>query len=162
MQKLKRWVDYEIIMPLVMFVFAVTFYLDVRNKPRFGRLFPQLICIILIALLIYVLVKTIMKKFKEENVIAPEYPPAKQKLSKSIGMKRLIFTVMMFLYYIGIRLIGYMLATFVFMVASMAVLGYRKKLVIFMASVIFLSVVYAFFVGGFDFVLPQGSLLKLL
>ena len=162
-EKLKKLVDYEVIMPVILFIFALTYLIDVSGNPRTGRLFPQLVCILMLLLLARMIIVSIMKKLASETgtVKAKGVEKAtKSEFIERIGLVRFTFIVMLFLYYLAILLIGYVYSTFVFTVTTMIVFGYRKMKVVLLVSVIFLLVIYVFFVLGFDFVLPQGYLIK--
>lgn len=161
--KLKKLVDYEIIMPVIMFIFALTYLIDVSDKPRTGRLFPEIICIVMLLLLARLVVVNIVKKIKstaEDVEVADEGKAAKLPFSERKGWRLLTFIVMMFLYYLAILLVGYFYSTFLFTVSTMLVLGYKRKFVILTVSVLFLVMIYVFFVLGFHFVLPQGLLFE--
>ena len=162
-EKLKKLVDYEVIMPVIIFIFGLTYLIDVSDNPRTGRLFPQLVCILMLLLLARMIIVSIMKKLASATgvveVIGVE-KAAKTRFLERTGLMVFTFIIMLFLYYLAILLVGYVVSTFVFTVTTMLVLGYRKKKVVLLVSVIFLLVIYVFFVLGFDFVLPQGYLIK--
>ncbi len=162
-EKLKKLVDFEVIMPVVLFVFALTYLMDVSGNPRAGRLFPQIVCIVMLLLLVRMLIVSIRKRLATATRAVEATGgenAAKRRFSERTGLVVFTFMVMLFLYYLAILLVGYVYSTFVFTVTTMLVLGYRKMKVVLLASVIFLLVIYAFFVLGFNFVLPQGYLIK--
>ena len=169
-QKWKRWVDLELIMPLLMLALAIAFFIDVNDQPRFGRLFPQAVSVLLVVFLARSIILDIMKKLKIEKAFAAQAAekseiaepedtqPKKRKISEYPDLMRLIFIIMLFIYYQGIIMLGYMLSTAIFMVVTMVVLGYRKWLAILLTTAVFMLVVHGFFVEGFNFVLPRGTL----
>lgn len=162
-EKLKKLVDYEVIMPVIMFIFALTYLIDVSDNLRTGRLFPQLVCIIMLLLLARIIIVNIMRKLVSETGAVEVTGVGKAVKSRFIERKGLVlftFIVMLFLYYLAILLVGYVYSTFVFTVTAMLVLGYKEKKVVLLVSVIFLLVIYVVFVLGFDFVLPQGYFIK--
>ena len=162
-EKLKKLVDYEVIMPVIIFIFALTYLMDVSGNPRTGRLFPQVVCIVMLLLLARMIIVSIMKKLASETraiEVTGVEKAAKSGFIERIGLVRFTFIVMLFLYYLAILLVGYVYSTFVFTVTTMLVLGYKKKKVVLLVSVIFLLVMYVFFVLGFNFVLPQGYFMK--
>ena len=162
-EKLKKLVDYEVIMPVILFIFALTYLIDVSDNPRIGRLFPQVVCIVMLLLLARMIIVSIMKKLASETravEVTGVEKAAKRRFLERTGLMVFTFIIMLFLYYLAILLIGYVYSTFVFTVTTMIVFGYRKMKVVLLVSVIFLLVIYAFFVLGFDFVLPQGYLIK--
>ncbi|PKM89449.1 MAG: hypothetical protein CVU87_05415 [Firmicutes bacterium HGW-Firmicutes-12] len=163
-EKLKKLIDYEVIMPAIMIIFALSYFINVSDNPRTGRLFPQIICIIMLLLLVRIIIVNIKSKLISETgsveVTGVEETVKSKKFTERKGLVLFTFIVMMFLYYLAILLVGYIYATFIFVVTSMLVLGYKNKKVILLVTVIFLLVIYVFFVLGFHFVLPQGSLIK--
>lgn len=161
-EKLKKLINFEVIMPVIMFIFALTYFLDMSDKPMTGRLFPQVVCVVLLLLLARVMIVNIAKKLASETraVEVAAVKAEKVKFSERKGLELFTFIAMMFIYYFAILLVGYVYSTFVFVIASMLVLGYKNKKAILLVSVIFLLVIYVFFVLGFHFVLPQGSFIK--
>jgi hypothetical protein len=150
-KKWKNLIDYEVIMPLVFMLFAITYYVDVMDKRYVGRVMPQIVCVLMIILLARILFMAVRKKLALDQ----ERGQIFDKNARTL----LVFVAMLFLYYYVILLIGYVYATLIYIPATMLALGYRKKMVIAMSTILFLGVIYLFFVVGFNFVLPQGSLI---
>jgi len=162
-EKLKKLVDYEVIMPVIIFIFGLTYFIDVSDNPRTGRLFPQLVCILMLLLLARMIIVSIMKKLASATgavEVTGLERAAKRRFLERTGLMVFTFIIMLFLYYLAILLVGYVVSTFVFTVTTMLVLGYKKKKVVLVVSVISLLVIYVFFVLGFNFVLPQGYFIK--
>jgi hypothetical protein len=150
-KKWKNLIDYEVIMPLVFMIFAVTYYIDVMDKRYVGRILPQIVCVIMIILLARILIVSIRKKLALDQ----ERGQIFDKHARTL----LVFVAMLFLYYYVILLIGYVYATLIYIPTTMLALGYKKKMVIVISTILFLGIIYLFFVVGFNFVLPQGSLI---
>jgi hypothetical protein len=148
-KKWKNLIDYEVIMPLVFMIFAVTYYIDVMDKRYVGRIMPQIACVIMIVLLARILFNAVRKKLALDQ----ERGQIFDKNARTL----LVFVAMLFLYYYVILLIGYVYATLIYIPTTMLALGYKKKMVIVTSTVLFLGFIYLFFVVGFNFVLPQGS-----
>lgn len=150
--KCRNLIDFNVIMPLAFMIFALTYYIDVMDKRYVGRLLPQICCVVMIVLLARILFVNVKKRLASDEV--------RDKIVDEKGRMLLIFIAMLFLYYYAILLIGYIYATLLYIPVTMFALGYRNKKVALLTTVVFVAVIYAFFVGGFNFVLPQGSLIQ--
>jgi putative tricarboxylic transport membrane protein len=151
--------DTEVVMLLVMFVFVAAFIIDVRDNPRAGRLFPTYVGLVTFLLLAIESVIT----FRKRKRAALEAAPRPAEPIKEAGRLRAAnivakFVLLIFFYYLAILAIGYLYASFLFLMGTMWLLGIRKKMVILAITVGTLAVIYMVFVWGFTFVLPSGEL----
>jgi putative tricarboxylic transport membrane protein len=151
--------DTEVVMLLVMFVFVAAFIIDVRDNPRAGRLFPTYVGLVTFLLLAIESVIT----FRKRKRAALEAAPRPAEPIKEAGRLRAAnivakFVLLIFFYYLAILAIGYVYASFLFLMGTMWLLGIRKKMVILAITVGTLAVIYMVFVWGFTFVLPSGEL----
>jgi putative tricarboxylic transport membrane protein len=151
--------DTEIVMLLVMFVFVVAFIIDVRDNPRAGRLFPSYLGLVTLILLSIESVITFRKRKRASLEAAPR-PAEPVKEADRRGPANIVvkFVLLIFLYYLAILAIGYLYASFLFLVVTMWMLGIRKKMVILAITVGTLAAIYIVFVWGFTFLLPGGQL----
>lgn len=150
--------DTEVVMLVVMFVFVVAFIIDVRNNPRAGRLFPTYVGLVTLILLAIESVITFRRR-KKTAVEAASRPAEPAKAAGRQGAANIVakFVLIVFLYYLAILGIGYLYASFLFLVVTMWMLGIRKKMVILAITVGTLAVIYIVFVWGFTFLLPDGK-----
>jgi hypothetical protein len=159
LKKLSRALgDYEILMLVVMFIFAFAFIVNVQDNPRAGRLFPTYIGFVtlgLIAIEAIILFRKKRNAARESGAVST--PGEGDDLS---GQKGIVakFVVLIFLYYLAILGIGYYLASLLFLAIIMYVLGIRSKIEILLITLGTLAVVYAVFAWGFGFLLPAGLL----
>jgi putative tricarboxylic transport membrane protein len=151
--------DTEVVMLLVMFVFVVAFIIDVRDNPRAGRLFPTYVGLVTFILLAIESLITFRKR-KRASLEATPRPaePIKRAGQRGTGNIVVRFVVLTFLYYLAILAVGYLYASFLFLVVTMWLLGIRKKMMILAIAVGTLAAIYMVFVWGFTFVLPSGEL----
>lgn len=155
----KALADYEVVMLLVMFVFVVAFMIDVRDNPRAGRLFPFYVGVVTLVLLAI----ESMITFRRRKSVALEAAPRPTTPGERTPPRRSAnivakFVLITFLYYLAILGIGYLYASFLFLVVTMWMLGIRKKMVILAITVGTLAAIYLVFVWGFTFLLPSGTL----
>jgi putative tricarboxylic transport membrane protein len=151
--------DTEVVMLVVMFVFVVAFIIDVRDNPRAGRLFPTYVGLVTFILLAIESLITFRKR-KRASLEAGPRPEEPVKVAGPRGKANIVvkFVLLIFLYYLAIWAIGYLYASFLFLLITMWMLGIRKKMVILAIAVGTLAVIYVLFVWGFTFVLPSGEL----
>jgi len=146
-------------MLLVMFVFVVAFIIDVRDNPRAGRLFPTYVGLVTFILLAIESVITFRKRKRVALEAAPQpVEPVKGASPREAANIVAKFVLIIFLYYLAILAIGYLYASFLFLVITMWMLGIRKKMVILAITFGTLAVIYMVFVWGFTFLLPSGKL----
>jgi len=98
---------------------------------------------------IALIIQAIMKK------MAPDPIPGK------IGFV-ILFAGWLVVYLIGIQNAGYYLSTFIFLVVSMFVLGYRRYVVIITVAIAWLVFSYFVFSKFLYIPLPEGPLMRLL
>jgi putative tricarboxylic transport membrane protein len=155
----KALADSEIVMLLVMFVFVVAFIINVRDNPRAGRLFPTYVGLVTFILLAIESVITFRKRKRVALEAAPQ-PVEPVKGASPRGAANIVakFVLIIFLYYLAILAIGYLYASFLFLVITMWMLGIRKKMMILAITFGTLVVIYMVFVWGFTFLLPSGKL----
>ena len=151
--------DTEVVMLLVMFVFVVAFIIDVRDNPRAGRLFPTYVGLVTFILLAVESVITLRKRKRAALEAAPR-PVESANQAGRRGATNIVakFVLLIFLYYLAILAIGYVWASFLFLVVIMWMLGIRKKFVILAVTVGTLAAIYIVFVWGFSFLLPGSQL----
>lgn len=70
------------------------------------------------------------------------------------------FTVAIVLYMLALQPVGFLVASYVFLVASMRLLGSRRWLLNLVIAAVALAAVYVIFQTVFSVVLPSGSLLR--
>jgi putative tricarboxylic transport membrane protein len=151
--------DTEVVMLVVMFVFVVAFIIDVRDNPRAGRLFPTYVGLVTFILLAIESLITFRKRKRASLEAAPRpAEPIKRAGQRGAGNIVAKFVLLIFLYYLAILAIGYLYASFLFLVVTMWMLGIRKKMVLLAIAVGTLAAIYIVFVWGFTFVLPTGEL----
>jgi hypothetical protein len=159
LKKLSRALgDYEVLMLVVMAIFAFAFIVNVQDNPRAGRLFPTYIGMVTLALIAIESIVIFRKKRKaareSDALSAPERGDGVS------GQKGLVakFIASTFLYYLAILGIGYYLASVVFLAIIMYILGIKSKLEILLITLGTMAVLYVVFAWGFGFILPTGFL----
>ena len=73
-------------------------------------------------------------------------------------MQLVLFTVLIFVYMLGMEYIGFLLASYVFLAASMYLLGSRRVLLNLGISALVLACIFIVFQTAFSVVLPAGTL----
>lgn len=83
---------------------------------------------------------------------------AQQFVRKVTPLQLVAFSVLIFLYMIGMEYIGFLLASYVFLAASMYLLGSRRVGLNLVISLLVLAAIFVVFRTAFSVVLPAGSL----
>jgi putative tricarboxylic transport membrane protein len=82
-----------------------------------------------------------------------------QQFGRKVTPVQLIaFTVLIFLYMLGMEYIGFLLASYLFLAVSMYLLGSRRVLLNLVISLLVLVAIFIVFRTAFSVVLPAGSL----
>ncbi len=82
-----------------------------------------------------------------------------QQFGRKVTPVQLIaFTVLIFLYMLGMEYIGFLLASYLFLAASMYLLGSRRVVLNLVISFLVLVAIFIVFRTAFSVVLPAGSL----
>ena len=82
-----------------------------------------------------------------------------QQFGRKVTPVQLIaFTVLIFLYMLGMEYIGFLLASYIFLAASMYLLGSRRVGLNLLISLLVLAAIFIVFRTAFSVVLPAGSL----
>ncbi|MCU0924863.1 MAG: tripartite tricarboxylate transporter TctB family protein [Hydrogenophaga sp.] len=82
-----------------------------------------------------------------------------QQFGRKVTPVQLIaFTVLIFLYMLGMEYIGFLLASYLFLAVSMYLLGSRRVLLNLAISLLVLVAIFIVFRTAFSVVLPAGSL----
>ncbi|MDO9146817.1 MAG: tripartite tricarboxylate transporter TctB family protein [Hydrogenophaga sp.] len=82
-----------------------------------------------------------------------------QQFGRKVTPVQLIaFTVLIFLYMLGMEYIGFLLASYLFLAMSMYLLGSRRVLLNLTISLLVLVAIFVVFRTAFSVVLPAGSL----
>jgi putative tricarboxylic transport membrane protein len=83
---------------------------------------------------------------------------AQQFVRKVTPLQLIAFSVLIFLYMLGMEYIGFLLASYVFLAASMYLLGSRRVVLNLLISLLVLAAIFVVFRTAFSVVLPAGSL----
>ena len=83
---------------------------------------------------------------------------AQQFVRKVTPLQLVAFTVLIFLYMLGMEYIGFLLASYIFLAASMYLLGSRRVGLNLVISLVVLAAIFIVFRSAFSVVLPAGSL----
>ena len=93
---------------------------------------------------------------------APEVPPgsslARQFLHRVLPLPIVLFTVLIVVYMLALEPVGFVISSFVFLVASMFALGSRRILFTIVIAAVSLAAIYVIFETAFSVVLPEGVL----
>jgi putative tricarboxylic transport membrane protein len=82
-----------------------------------------------------------------------------QQFGRKVTPVQLVaFTVLIFLYMMGMEVIGFLLASYIFLAASMYLLGSRRIGLNLLISLLVLAAIFIVFRTAFSVVLPAGSL----
>ncbi len=82
-----------------------------------------------------------------------------QQFGRKVTPVQLIaFTVLIFLYMLGMEYIGFLIASYLFLTASMYLLGSRRVVLNLFISAAVLAAIFIVFRTAFSVVLPAGSL----
>jgi hypothetical protein len=146
--------DHEVLMLVVMAVFAAAFVINVQDNPRAGRLFPTVIGLITLGL-IAVESAVVFRNRKRGQAETGTSETEGTRPPKGLVLK---FVALIFLYYLAILLTGYLFASFLFSVLIMWFLGIESKVEILLVSLGTVIALYLIFVWGFSFILPAGTL----
>lgn len=99
-------------------------------------------------------VKTARKKLNLENGEST----AQQFVRKITPLQLVLFTVLIFLYMLGMEFIGFLLASYLFLALSMYLLGSRRVVLNLLISALVLAGIFIVFRTAFSVILPAGSL----
>jgi len=149
--------DYEVLMLVVMSVFVISFMINVKDNPRAGRLFPTYIGLVTLCLIAIESIIT-FKKRRKGPAASEDALPEKGERNVDWPQHGLVakFVGLIFLYYIGILAVGYLIASLLFLLITMYILGVKSKMEILLISLGTLAVIYVVFTWGFSFILPTG------
>ena len=81
-----------------------------------------------------------------------------QFVRKVTPLQLVAFTVLILLYMVGMEYVGFLLASYVFLAASMYLLGSRRVLLNLGVSALVLAAIFIVFQTAFSVVLPAGTL----
>jgi putative tricarboxylic transport membrane protein len=82
-----------------------------------------------------------------------------QQFGRKVTPVQLIaFSVLIFLYMMGMEIIGFLLASYIFLALSMYLLGSRRVGLNLLISLLVLAAIFIVFRAAFSVVLPAGSL----
>ncbi|WP_439518584.1 tripartite tricarboxylate transporter TctB family protein [Hydrogenophaga sp.] len=99
-------------------------------------------------------VKTARKKLHLENGEST----VQQFVRKITPLQLVLFSVLIFLYMLGMEFIGFLLASYLFLALSMYLLGSRRVLLNLLISALVLAAIFIVFRTAFSVILPAGSL----
>jgi hypothetical protein len=156
--KKKSWIDplvnYDVIMPVLLICFVITFIINVFDLPTVAKRMPLLVGFITLFFLVIEAVRAVRKALgasvESENII---------KSIKFLDNKALQFVCVMFLYGVGIYAFGYLVPTAVMLMVTIRMLGEKRISRILLVSAGFLAVFYLTFIGLFGLYMPKGVFL---
>ena len=77
---------------------------------------------------------------------------------KVTPLQLVLFTALIVLYMLGMEVVGFLVASYLFLVASMFLLGSRRVVLNLLVSLLVLAAIFVVFRTAFSVVLPAGSL----
>ena len=137
------------IIAIAFILIAMSFILGSMNLPADAKLYPLILSILLAALSILLFV-TSHKKSKTDNSPNPLLLLVKHYKHFSI----LIIGYILFI--VGLSILGFAPACFLFLIIIQYLLGYKKKSVLLVNSAIFTLVIYFCFSSLLNVPLPNG------
>ncbi|MCF8094427.1 MAG: tripartite tricarboxylate transporter TctB family protein [Desulfobacteraceae bacterium] len=128
------WIDIAVI------AVSTGLFLMTLGYPRMASTFPRLVLTMIFVVAIIDLIVTLRSK-EEANTLSGE-----ERAEVRIAMKRVIhLAALMFIFFFFMIFIGYILGTFLFIILSGIVLGYRKKVQLLISAIIITASVYIIF-----------------
>ncbi len=101
---------------------------------------------------------SVLKTARAKLNLASGETLAQQFVRKITPVQLIAFSALIFLYMLGMEYIGFLLASYIFLAASMFLLGSRRVLFNLGISALVLASVFIVFQTAFSVVLPAGSL----
>lgn len=153
----------EIISGVIIFIFAAVYFIIALSIPEFNDGFissdfmPKIYGVVLMLLSAFQIAFG-MKRQKKENAADNQTSDVeKMKIAPEV----LLTFIMLVLYVAFLNLLGFLIATILFLLGMVTLFTPKEKrsiLKIVLISVVFSLVVYLIFVKGFSLTLPEGIL----
>lgn len=138
----------DMIISIVLLAFLTSLAVQVPSIPSVSRGYPLVLLIISYAMTIFLLINSV-RKMKLEN---------KQETKVKEQMMIIFpYCLMIALYLFLMGKIGYILATIVFMIASLIYLKLKNKVVMVVLSVVMTVVIFFVFTNFLQVILPRGA-----
>ena len=147
----QQYVCYEILMPIILILFVVSFIVSVYDLPKIAKRMPLLVGFVTLFFLVIETLHAIgrIRKTSEKTEKTPN-------TFSFAGQKALLFVCIMILYGLGIYCVGYLIPTCLMLVITMRLLGEKSVFKILIVSGGFLAVFYLTFKGIFGLYMPKG------
>ncbi|MCC7184348.1 MAG: tripartite tricarboxylate transporter TctB family protein [Rhodocyclaceae bacterium] len=156
MKKSTNLFDLDVLLLLVLGIFAGAFLFDTRSYNATAALFPRLISIVTLVLIVWSIalrVATVLGKHKRE-----QEPEQAQSAGGEGALAWYWSVATMVGYFVLIYLAGFTVATLVYLLAMPLLLGYRKYLNIVLTGGIFTLAFVAVFTYVLHARIPAGIL----
>ena len=132
----------------------------VSDYPNEARMFPQLILIVVTALIALDIVLQVKSRIKNKISTAIETQDVAVDHQKTIRF--LLTTALMIAFLYSILCFGFVLGVFIFIYLAAWLLGFRKFMPLTISSLIITAFMYAVFILIMDSYFPQGIIIELL
>ena len=149
--------------PVFLIVFTGMVYWEATTFPTVAARFPKL----LIASMFLLSLIFLVQEWKNRNV-AHEEAPEKETMEPAGAVafelvsptaRQILIIASMLVYMILLKYLGFLIATFLFLLVQFSLLGYRKKFTILMVSVCITVVTFFVFKKIFLIMFPEGVIL---
>lgn len=138
----------NIISSVFIYLMSIYFLVKSFDLPIESAKFPRMVSILLIILTTIYVLQSIRQNSKE----------SKQK-GKDLVIRKLIYVfVTTSLYLISLGVLGYLISTPIYLVATMLLLGSKNKKTIFLVTTISVTLIYVGFKVLLNVPIPQGIL----
>lgn len=158
--RVKRY-STDLVIEVGVIIFSVFLLVLVSDFPTEARQFPQLVLVVIPVLTTLDILKKILTKGSEQLDIDGQ-KGGKDSLGGEEGSPlsfRVVLMVgLMFGFLFSILLFGFTVGCFIFLTLSAWGLGYRKKMILILSSVIITAFMYAVFILIMHSLLPRGLL----
>ena len=137
----------DVIISIIVLIWLGTLYAQIPAIPEISKPYPLALIVIATVMTLFLLIKNLlrMKNGEEVETRAPEQT------------KIMIPYCLMIIAYIWLlNKIGYIIATIVFMIASLMFLKFKNKVLMIVISVIVTCILYYIFTNFLVVVLPKG------
>jgi hypothetical protein len=157
MEGKRKYLNIELLMPIILAAFVVLFVLDVLPLSRITKRFPLIVGSVTLFFLIiqtYLSIKIVKAEAAREG---PE-PWAEKTRPAFLKNKAVLLLAAMVLYAAGIYLLGFYISTPIVFALIMWIIGERKITRILFVTAGFMAVFYLVFVKLFTLQPPSGAL----
>ncbi len=152
----------EVIVATVMFLGSIFLWFVADQFPSFEKyanvdsdFWPKTVLVVIALTSLPILYQSIRKLISVKN--SPEIQLEENIPKEKVNVKRIILMASVTIaYLLGFRIIGFLIATIIFLVMSIWLLGVRKKKVLVLFPVLFTTGITLLFVKLLSLPLPRG------